>query len=340
MTRGHHTDEPFTLLLPRMHAASQQSESPFISSGYSPLCMHTCALGTRHNTHNATRVLGAGSPSVEVLSIFGRARMAEAYYYHSQRTSCTTSNIVYSFTYSPLHSSQSLILSLAWSCDPFRGEARHQIYIHRQPAANSATPTMAGRDKHAPPARSLAFHHIAASTRPLLSFLSPSTTPSPAASPAPTSPSSPEPKVTHRHPRLPFKRKSSGSSHLSVLDLPVQEYDPDTHLPHTIQVGGRTVRPFVTIQNGEYRGPSVPQRKRALDLLPHSSPLTLSPSSRGIPLSHTARYLRTPLSPVHTNPSARIGTTQIGNLHLHYSLTFAHISHDARLTLALQFATI
>jgi len=53
--------------------------------------------------------------------------------------------------------------------------------------------------------------------------------------------------------RISFRRKHApSSSHLSVLDLPVADYDKVTGLPATIQVGGRSVRPFISVQEGEY----------------------------------------------------------------------------------------
>jgi hypothetical protein len=54
--------------------------------------------------------------------------------------------------------------------------------------------------------------------------------------------------------RITFRRKATiPASHLSVLDLPLHEYDKATQLPFSIQVGGRSVRPFVGVQEGEQR---------------------------------------------------------------------------------------
>lgn len=52
--------------------------------------------------------------------------------------------------------------------------------------------------------------------------------------------------------RLAFRRKTvpTPASNLSVLDLPVADYDKTSQLPSSIQVGGRAVKPFVSVSEG------------------------------------------------------------------------------------------
>lgn len=67
-------------------------------------------------------------------------------------------------------------------------------------------------------------------------------------------------------PRRPQQQPSSSSTHSgghkprgSVLDLDPSQYDPATLLPATIQVGAYSVKPLVTLEQGEFSS----ERKRA-----------------------------------------------------------------------------